>query len=446
MVCRLTGVKSWVGTLFFSLCLWDIARSQTNGSYDFSTTNRERIQRFWQAMDRSNGPVTLLAFGDSVSDSYRSIQKFVFGDLATKFGAAGYSIGNVDNTLLWILTNGASVSQPTTNWWTAHGLLPSGSSIYWTNQSSPTGSLLCDQVGVFWVAQPGGGAFTLSVSTNGGEWSEPLLSLDGFSSAPAGRYAKLLLSPQPYRMRLDGVSGTNVIIGPQYLLNGSTGVNVTFLAQDGANLDEIFSLSTNVLYPLLSALNPQLVVWHMKELADIGATGLSNRLYDLEDLWRAAVTNGDIVYIGTPYDINDETSVFTPVQNQLVRDAAVRGNHAYVDCMTPCVSYQWMTNNGLLADAIHPSLTCDRFLADIVWQQLGLFALGTDRHLALDFVGAVARLRWVTAANINYELQSSTDMIHWTSLETVAGDGETHVYTNFSPAASSSVFRLSLTQ
>jgi len=220
---------------------------------------------------------------------------------------------------------------------------------------------------------------------------------------------------------------------------------VTFIYQDGASLDWVFSISTNVLCPILSAINPQLVIWHMKELADIGETGLSNRLCDLEALWRASVTNGDALYIGTPYDIHDVSSVFTP-QNRLVRQAAVRDGRAYVDCMTPCVCYQWMTNSGFMDDAVHPSNNCNRFLAEIVWKQLGLFCLRSDRHLALDVLGGIARLCWMTTTNITYELQSSTDLIHWTGLETMNGDGRTHVYTNGSSMVRSRFFRLSLTQ
>ncbi len=419
---------------------------QTNEAADLSTINRDRLEHFFQAMDRSAGPVTVLAFGDSVSAVGRSVQKYVFSDLAARYGTAGYTIGNVGNALLWILDNGASVTPPTTNWWAAHGLLPPGGSIYWTNQGSSTGSLFCDQVGVFWVAQPGGGAFTLTVSTNGDPWSEPLLALDGYSPTPVGRFARLLLAPQSYRLRLDGTSGTNVILGPQYLLHSSTGVNLAFMAQDGANLDEIFSISTNILYPLLSALNPQLVVWHMKELDDIGAEDLSNRLYNLEALWGAAVTAGDVVYIGTPYEFNDVTSVFTPVQNRLVRDAAVRGNHAYIDCMTPCHSYQWMTNYGFLDDALHPSNVCNRFLADIVWQQLGLFALRTDRSLEFELLGRAPLLRWKTAPGLKYELLSSTDLTHWASLTNVVGYGGAQTYTNEDYNMPSRFFRLSITE
>jgi len=174
------------------------ATAQTASDSELFTTNREQIQRFWLAVDRSNAPVTVLAFGDSVSESCRSIQNYVFASLASEFGTAGYTIGNVNKETLWKLTNGAAVVPPTTNWWAEHGLLPPGGPICWTNQSSATGSILCDQVGVFWVATPGGGPFTLSVSTNGGDWSGPLLTLDGYSSTLAGRYARYRMEAQPY--------------------------------------------------------------------------------------------------------------------------------------------------------------------------------------------------------------------------------------------------------
>jgi hypothetical protein len=219
---------------------------------------------------------------------------------------------------------------------------------------------------------------------------------------------------------------------------------VAFMTQDGANLNQIFSLSTNILYPILSALNPQLVVWHMKELGDIGQTGLSNRLYDLEALWKACVTNGDIVYIGTPYDINDLTKEFTPIQNQLVRQAALRDHRAYLDCMTPCVSYQSMTNNGYLDDAVHPSNLCDGFLASISWQELGLFALRVNRHITIEPSGTLFRLRWLTTPTLTYDLESSTNLSDWVVLGSSMGDGQTQTYTNQTSENSGMFFRLQL--
>jgi hypothetical protein len=244
---------------------------------------------------------------------------------------------------------------------------------------------------------------------------------------------------------VDSLSGTNLILGPQYLDSTSPGVNITYMDQNGANLNSIFSLSTNVLYPILSAVNPNLVVWHMKEVADIGPIVLSNRLHDLEGMWKACVPNGDIIYIGTPYEARDLSTEYTPTQNHLVREAALRDNRAYVDCMTPCVSYQWMTNNGFLDDPVHPSNVCNRCMANIIWQELGLFTLRTDRSLNLELLQGSVRLRWRTVANVVYELQSSADLVQWNSLSTVPGDGQEHAHTIAQTPSGPTFFRLRLT-
>jgi hypothetical protein len=322
--------------------------------------------------------------------------------------------------------------------------LPPQGFLFWTNQDYALGSLICNEVGVFWVAEPNGGVFTMSVSTNGGPWSQPLVSLDGYSSVPEGRYSSVRLERQPYRLRIDGVAGTNLILGPRYRDTTSSGIDVAFVNQDGANLNQIFAISTNVLYPIMSAIGPQLVVWHMKELGEIGASGLSNRLYDLEALWKACVTNGSIVYVGTPYDMNDLTQDYTPVQNQLVRQAALRGNCVYLDCMTPCVSYESMTNQGFLDDSVHPSNLCYDFLANIAWQDLGFFALRLDKHLTIEAVGNSIRLKWPTTSDAVYDLQGSTNFAEWVSLASFAGSGLTESYTNVASQNSSRFFRLNL--
>jgi hypothetical protein len=164
----------------------------------------------------------------------------------------------------------------------------------------------------------------------------------------------------------------------------------------------------------------------------------------LEALWKACVTNGDIVYIGTPYDIDDLTQEFTPIQNQLVRQASLRDHRAYLDCMTPCVSYQSMTNNGYLDDAIHPSNLCDSFLAAIAWQELGFFALRADRHIGIEPSGAWFRLQWPTTPNLTYDLESSTNLSDWVLLGSSVGDGKPQVYTNPASGNLGVFFRLQL--
>jgi hypothetical protein len=216
---------------------------------DLASVNRDQTAHFWRAVEQSNGPVTVLAFGDSVSLSHRSIQLWLFQTLAARLGVAGFSLQNSFNKLLYQMQDGTTGSWSDANWWTPYFKVPPKGILFWTNQDHSLGSLTCDQLGVFYIAHPGGGMFTLSVSTNGGPWSAALLTVNGYAPEPSGGYASLSLPRTPYQLRVDGVSGTNIILGPQLVDSTSPGINIAFMAQDGANLDEVMALGTNVLYP-----------------------------------------------------------------------------------------------------------------------------------------------------------------------------------------------------
>lgn len=351
-------------------CLLLFGAPASNGiTADLSTTNETRIQHFWSAVQRSNGPVTVLSFGDSVAVDYRSIQTSLFARMQEYFGSSGVAFTG------WSykeVAGGAERIDWGPDWWADHTKIPAGGYVTWYPQ-------MCDDVGVFWIARPGGGLFTLSATANNGATVISLLTLNGAAPVPTGCFTNVHLARATYGLRADGISGTNVVVGARLIDTTGTGICTGFLTKGGQNLGGIFNLSTNVLYPILSAINPHLVVWHMKEVADIGETMLSNRLYNLEALWDACVTNGDVVYIGTPYESRDVGAEFTPIQNRLVRQAAVRGNRAYIDCMTPCLSYEAMVQYKLLDDIVHPSPLGSSFMANlVVWPQLSLgrLALG----------------------------------------------------------------------
>lgn len=337
---------------------------------DFGTINELQLQHFWSAVQRSNGPVTVLSFGDSVSDDYRSIQASLFARLQERFGARGTAFkcrsfkeaGGGTTLISW-----------GPDWWTDYAKVPPGGYVAWHPEQ-------CNNVGLFWVARPDGGLLQLSAVE--GSTIVPLLTLDGQSPTPVGCYTNVSLSRAYRGLRADGLSGTNVMVGARFVDTTGTGIWTAFMTKDGQNLDSILRLSTNVLYPIIAAINPQLVVWHMKDGGEIGETTLSNRLYDLEAMWKACVTNGDVIYIGTPYQSSDRTQTFTPIQNRLIRQAAVRDNRAYIDCMTPCVSYDVMTQYRILDDTVHPSPLGNSFMANtIVWPQLGLGRLVSGKPL-----------------------------------------------------------------
>jgi hypothetical protein len=442
----LQHVKNRFRLFLLSAVLWTgfscISIGQVLPPLGLGSTNYNRLWHFRNAVESSATPITVLAFGDSVSQTYRSIQLFLFEALQTRIGSSGYSL--LPSGSWWQPGGGTWLTNLTSEWWTLHSIVPPGGSLIFSGNQGGSGSVSCNKLGVFWIAQPDGGNFTLSASTNGGTWSPPLLSLDGFSPTPTGRFQTIELPKELYRIRLDGVNGTNIVLGPQFIDTTVAGLHVAFMAQDGANLNEVFSISTNVLYPIISALNPQLVVWHMKELADLGQTELSNRLYDLGALWKVAVTNGDVLYVGTPYDIHDVTGQFTPTQNELVRAAAIRDNQAYADCMSPCVSYQSMTNNGFLDDTIHPSNKCNSFLANRIWNEAGFFGLRAGRQVSLRTSAGLDTVEWATTPAVNYTLQTTSDWATWSNVVSTVGDGTTHMYTNHTEIGTPLFFRLRL--
>jgi hypothetical protein len=98
--------------------------AQDTNEDDFCSINTDQIQFFRNAVDQAKGPVIVLAFGDSMSDSYRSIQVSLFARLQERLGVGGYSMQNVWNTMLWCMGGGTSEAGPTTNWWTGHWQLP----------------------------------------------------------------------------------------------------------------------------------------------------------------------------------------------------------------------------------------------------------------------------------------------------------------------------------
>ena len=425
-------------------------QAQSTEDWGVGSTNLDQLTHFWAAVERSNAPVTVLAFGDSMSLQYQSIQNTLFNRLQASHGSAGYAFLDTYNRIGAYFGGGAAWLDPKTTvaplWWTDQIQLPPDSYVSWADSWYGLGPVVCDQVGVFWIAHPGGGAFTLSIATNRNVWSAPVMVLDGYSPQPVGRYTNTTLAQASYWLRADGLSGTNLILSPQLLNRASTGIRTAYLAKGGANLNEFFSLSTNITYPILAALDPQLVVWHMKELGDIGEIGLSNRLFDIEAVWKTCLTNGDVIYLGTPYDVRDDSRFYTPVENRLLKQAAERDGRGYLDCMSPCLSYQCMVSKGYMADIIHINNSGNAYLVNLAWPALTWSALRTDRRLTLQPAADGAQtISWLTATNLTYELQAATDLRRWSPVHTVQGDGARHAFTDTPTTDGSRLFRLKLT-
>ena len=198
--------------------------------------------------------------------------------LRSRLGFGGYSFAFQTPDLASVtFSGGAGVATADSLWWMDSYRVPSGGNVTWRNRDHPTGSILADHAGIYYIASPDGGTFSLSLSSNGGPWSL-LADIPAVDVGPQGRYTNFALPPGWYKLSVTGKRGVNRILGPELLRSGNGGVRSIFLARDGANLSGILSTPAEVFRPILRSLRPTWINWHMKERADIGSETLSNRL------------------------------------------------------------------------------------------------------------------------------------------------------------------------
>lgn len=412
----------------------------TLGSFatDFSTTNTSALAHFWSAIESSNRPVTVLSFGDSMADPYRSPTRYLMDKLAARFGNAGYSLNNYRNNAMWRLTNGAFAQEPNYYWFTSYTHLPAGGAVWWDNEPYP-GGVLCNQLGIYFVSQTNGGPFRMMISTNGGPWTTALF-LNGYNLLPQGHFTNVTLPLNRYRIRVETDSGTNFILGPSAIATHTNGIHAAFIEMGGIALNQVTNVPLAIRQPIFAALRPDLLVWHMKE----PMTGLSNRMAACENWWKTSAPDCDVVYIGTPWLSADTNTTTTIDQNTVVRTIALQYQRAYADLMQPTISYNWLLTNGYMADATHLINTGGMHCANIMWHDLGFFALGLNRRIALQPNGAQMQLSYNTSTNARYRLEASTNLQSWTALLTNPVATTTFT-TNFPASLAPVYYRLGLT-
>jgi len=362
--------------------------------------------------------------------------------LVGKFGVAGYSLGNYNSAAGIDVTNGATYVMMDTNWFCRYQSLPPGGAVWWFNVYQPGGNF-CDRAGIFHIAQPEGGEWNLQISTNGGPWVT-VLTVNGFSATPTGHLAYVTLPLNRYRVRAEGVRGTNITLGPYTLNSQTTGIHVVFTDSPWLWLDLVTNVPLAVREPIFAALQPDLIVWHMKEDVELAT---SNRMVECERWWSKAVPNSDVLYLGTPWVSEDTNatpgSYKTADQNLIVRNIALDHHRAYVDLMQPTISYDWLRTNGYMADGTHLNSAGGLLCANIMWDDLGFFALGLNRQLSLLPFGSQMQLSYHTDARAAYRLETSTNQLNWLAVVTNP-PGSTLFSTNFNPTSAGAFYRLGL--
>ena len=407
---------------------------------DFDTTNTDALGHFWSAIESSNRPVTVLSFGDSMADSYRSVAYHLMNKLTGRFGTVGYSFNNYRNTTLWNGANGATTRTPDYFWFAGYSYVPAGGAVWWENQPTPGGTL-CDRAGIYYISQTNGGQFRLLLSTNGGPWTIAL-NLDGNSTTSQGHFTNVALPLNRYRVRVESDTGTNFIIAPSMFATNSFGIHAVFIEWGGIDLGQVTNVPLSIRQPIFAALQPDLLVWHMKEEQAI-LPFHSNRMAACETWWSNAAPNCDVIYIGTPWNSADTNSTWTLDQNAITRSIAQRYHRTYADLMQPTVSYPWLLTNGFMQDTIHLNSAGGLYCANLLWDDMGFFALGLNRRLTLQPNGAQLQLSYDTSASARYRLEASTNLQTWTGVITNPLVTTTFT-TNFTPPAPAVYYRLGL--
>jgi len=424
---QIMKLKHYVGILTaVLLTLTQFVAHATNSVPDLTTTGTEYAQPFVQAVGHTG--TTFISFGDSMADSYRSIGCWTAQWLSEKVGIAGYSFHNYANTTLTMLANGTTptiIVPPDQYWFMDYYLLNPGAKLNFEWQWHPNG-IFSDRVGAFFVRQTNGGTLVLSISTNAGPWA-PLLILDGHSTNVGGEgcFTNVTLPLNNYRLQLESISGSNLVLGPYFLNTQSTGVNLVFMDKGGIALTDVTRVPRSIRDPIFAAFadSPTLLLWHMKE---IGADQINTNMNECEAEWSDVMPQATIAYIGTPFmatDSTDWTTGQTVIQNTAVRAIAVAHNRTYADAMYPSVSYEWMMSQSpsYMADTVHESSDGNKYLGRFVWNDLGLFAIGASNSIASFTVkgDGTAQVGYYASTNMTYTIQSSTNLQNWTDVTDV---------------------------
>jgi hypothetical protein len=379
------------------------------------TINREQLEPFAQVYRDRPGTVRVLSFGDSMADSYRSISFHMISRMLEQRPLAGASFNNSFGSSLFSSTNGASAVPPSALWFSHQFRIPAGASAQWTSTTQPQG-LRANHLGVYWIAQPSGGAFRIMISAAGAPWAE-LAQLNGYAPQPIGSVTNFSLSLTEYRVQVQSLSGTNFLLGPELVNTQTKGLHVAWLDYGGITVQQVVSVPRAIRDPILQAFAPDLLLWHFKE----GYSALSSlpaALAENEDWFVSSSPNMQVLYFGTPYASDSAAGAHTVAENNLVRDFAAAHNRPFVDCMTPGISFDWLQSNGYMADQVHPSSSGGAFLAEAAWHDLGLASRFADRRLSLTRSGGALLLETTLSPGLIYSFESSVNLTDWITFHT----------------------------
>lgn len=333
-------------------------------------TDGKYLSNVWDALGNltdTSGEVAIASWGDSVSAGKvklinEELQR-IYGKRGIAFDACGYTN-----------SGGATVVTDFTRWpFRIFTLTGSGQSHNFTDFiTSAYDAVLCNELTVFYVREPGAGTFTVEAENDA---SAAYTTLSGFASIDtsnttlAGGFTKVAIPLGSYRFRISWVSGTVRILGIRARNTATGGIMNIQLGYSGQALESMNTAPSAVVAPILAELNPTVEVLEMKDSLNNWQTALENH----HAIASAAVPSMSFLLVGSNPNgptQNDSNQVSANATTKAVASnlhAAYWDGYAVYGSGAEMVARQWYLNN----DDVHPNSIANQYAAARMLNDLG---------------------------------------------------------------------------
>lgn len=289
---------------------------------------------------RNSNTFTVMTFGDSLSIGGDELGQGpgipLIEALVARYGWAGAHVlgsarglvGATGLTFPWGGAYGASnyLDSTTTCWWAPSFAIAAPGSVLLYNWKNTDRCWNANRFGFWYLAGAGQGTFKLQSSTNSATVFGDQLTVDASVGGGATRlvYTNILLGggasdANRYSVRAMGSSGTNLISGFSVINDSASGVRVAEIGDGGINLTTLLALPRATLDSALTNMNPQLIIYGMKERSDTTLTVFSNNLVLLDGLFRSNCPNADVIYVGPTVDFNLTYKVLSQQERDILK-------------------------------------------------------------------------------------------------------------------------------
>lgn len=311
-----------------------------SGEVLLASTDDISFQNRFRRLKLGNGPLRIGAMGDSLGDD---IPLTILSVVAPVIGTnGGYltSLQDGSGQPFTFNSSGASSQEKTTNWFGLHWLLSSGQSVTFSSAGNWVKS---DTFRVAMVHVTNGGVFKVEVATNGGSFSTLLPDTSTSSYYPTGVVYSWTTNAGEWKLRVVGVSGTNVLVGAGMWMSSSPGFRISHLWATSLSPYDVVKVPSSVTVPILSSLQLDGLYWKSYDSASV----ITNYLPGMIDVLKSGAPDADVVFLEM-HPVTGDSEV--ELGNMFMRQRAVEAGfdsvpmHRIFPSTNALVSLGWVTD------------------------------------------------------------------------------------------------------